>query len=64
MGKVLIVEDSPSMRQMLIFTLNSQNIFIDEAENGALGVEACKRNRYDVIITDINMPTMDGVSLL
>ncbi|MEK6794924.1 MAG: response regulator [Spirochaetota bacterium] len=60
--KVLIVDDSPSMRQMVSFTLSEDGYEVIEADNGkaALG----KLDGSALIITDINMPEMNGIELI
>jgi len=61
---ILISDDSNSMRQMLIFALNAANYNVIEAENGLQALELAKIHQFDLIITDINMPLLDGLSLV
>ena len=61
--KVLIVEDSAPIRKALIFYLSSY-YSVSEACNGQAAYEMVLVGDYDIIISDINMPEMDGVTLL
>ncbi|MFO0909709.1 MAG: response regulator [Isosphaeraceae bacterium] len=58
--RVLLVEDSPEIRKILRYHLEKAGLVLDHAENGQLGVEKCRANRYDVILMDIQMPVLDG----
>lgn len=61
----LVVEDSPAMRRLLVSTLSSiSGLHITEAENGLEGIRKLARTRFDIILTDINMPIMDGLKLV
>ena len=61
----LIVEDSPMMRQLLVFALaRVKNLRVTEADDGVDGLRKLASTKYDVIITDINMPIMDGLKLI
>ena len=61
----LIVEDSPMMRQLLVFALaRVKNLRVTEADDGVDGLRKLASMKYDVIITDINMPIMDGLKLV
>jgi two-component system chemotaxis response regulator CheY len=61
---ILISDDSNSMRQMLTFALGAANYNVVEAENGLQALELAKNHRFDLIITDVNMPLLDGLSLV
>ena len=62
---VLIVEDSPTMRQLISFALKRlRGIRIVEASDGVDGLKKLSTNRFDIIFTDINMPVMDGLKLI
>ena len=63
MAKILIVDDSASIRSMISFTLKQQQHEIVEASDGVDGLAKAKAGRFDLVITDINMPRMDGVAL-
>ena len=61
----LIVEDSPMMRQLLVFALaRIKRLHVTEAEDGVDGLRKLAQGKYDLIITDINMPIMDGLKLV
>ena len=60
-----IVEDSPMMRQLLVFALaRVKNLRVTEADDGVDGLRKLASARYDIIVTDINMPIMDGLKLV
>ena len=61
----LVVEDSPMMRQLLVFALSRiRNLRVTEADDGVDGLRKLAASRFDIIITDINMPIMDGLKLV
>jgi two-component system, chemotaxis family, chemotaxis protein CheY len=61
----LVVEDSPMMRQLLVFALSRiRNLRVVEADDGVDGLRKLAAGRYDIVITDINMPIMDGLKLV
>jgi len=63
--KVLIVEDSPTMRQLISFALKRlRGIKIVEANDGVDGLKKLSSDSFDLIFTDINMPVMDGLKLV
>lgn len=63
--KVLIVEDSPTMRQLISFALKRiREIRIVEASDGVDGLKKLSTEKFDLILTDINMPVMDGLKLV
>lgn len=62
--RILAVDDSPSMRMLLRTSLKAQGFAIDSAEDGIDGLEQARVNPPDLIITDINMPRMDGFELI
>lgn len=61
---VLTVDDSASIRQMVSFTLKSAGYGVVEAVDGLAGLAAAKTNTVSLIITDQNMPGMDGITLV
>jgi two-component system cell cycle response regulator CpdR len=63
MKSILIAEDEPSMLSFLVWTLESQGYSVDGYENGKLAHEALQKKSYDLLLTDIIMPEMDGVEL-
>lgn len=61
----LVVEDSPMMRQLLVFALaRIKHIAVTEAEDGVDALRKLAGARFDLIVTDINMPIMDGLKLV
>ncbi|MCL4557275.1 MAG: response regulator [Deltaproteobacteria bacterium] len=63
--KVLIVEDSPTMRQLIAFSLKRlKGVKIVEASDGVDGLKKLSQDSFSLIITDINMPVMDGLKLV
>jgi two-component system, chemotaxis family, chemotaxis protein CheY len=61
----LIVEDSPMMRQLLVFALGRvRGLRVTEADDGVDGLRKLAQAKFDIIITDINMPIMDGLKLV
>lgn len=63
MPAILAVDDSASMRQMVQFTLKSAGYQVVEAVDGADAWDKAGRQAFDLILTDQNMPRMDGTSL-
>lgn len=63
MAKILAVDDSASMRNMVAFTLRGAGHDVQEAENGQDALNKAKAGRYDVVLADVNMPLMDGITL-
>ena len=64
MKKVLIVDDSVSMRQMVGFTLRQGGFDVVEAEHGQDALKRLEAGIVDLVITDLNMPVMDGITLI
>lgn len=65
MAKILAVDDSASMRQMVSFTLKGMGHDVYEAADGAEALKFAKNhNGLDLVISDINMPNMDGIALI
>lgn len=62
--KILAVDDSGSLRQMVAFSLKSAGYQVVEAVDGQDGLEKAKRGKFDLVLTDQNMPKMDGLSLI
>lgn len=63
--QVLIVEDSPTMRQLLVFALRRlKDVEIVEAQDGMDGLRKISNDHFDLALIDINMPVMDGLKLI
>lgn len=63
MTKVLVVDDSNSIRDMVSFTLKSAGYNTLEAKDGQEGLIKAKVGAFDLVISDVNMPHMDGITL-
>lgn len=61
---ILSVDDSPSIRQMVSFTLKGAGYEVGEASDGQEGLDKAKAKAYDLVLTDQNMPRMDGLTLV
>ena len=61
---ILAVDDSASVRMMLSFTLGQNGYRVIEAEDGRDGLDKMQGERVDMVITDLNMPNMDGIGLI
>jgi two-component system chemotaxis response regulator CheY len=61
---ILAVDDSASIRQMVSFTLKSAGYEITEAVDGQDGLNKAKSKSFNLILTDQNMPNMDGLTLI
>ena len=64
MKTILAVDDSATMREMVAFVLESAGYRVIEAEDGAQGLDRATATNVDLVITDQNMPNMDGISLV
>lgn len=61
--KILLVEDEPSLRQVMRDKLEMENFEVHEAENGQIGLEKARELKPDLILLDIVMPIMDGMTM-
>ncbi|TMO80616.1 response regulator [Pseudoalteromonas sp. S3776] len=64
MKKILAVDDSASMRQMVSFTLKTAGFDVTEAKDGSEALAIAKQQSFDAVISDVNMPIMDGITLI
>ncbi|MCP4274281.1 MAG: response regulator [Gammaproteobacteria bacterium] len=64
MTKILAVDDSASMRQMVSFTLSGAGYDVTDAADGLQALNAAKQTTFDVVVSDVNMPVMDGITLI
>ena len=66
MKKILVVDDSALMRRVFSDIINSDGKYTvaDEAKNGVEALELLRKNTYDAVVLDVNMPQMDGIGLL
>ena len=61
---ILAVDDSSSLRQMVAFSLKAAGYLVVEAVDGQDGLEKAKQQTVDLVLTDQNMPRMDGLTLI
>ena len=61
---ILTVDDSPSVRQMVSFTLRNEGFNVVEAFDGVDALEKLTGDRVNMILTDLNMPNMDGIDFI
>lgn len=64
MRKILAADDSVSIRQMVSHTLKEAGYEVDTANDGIEALLKAKEGHYDVIISDVNMPNMDGLEFV
>lgn len=64
MTTILTVDDTASMRQMISFTLGSVGYEVIQACDGAEALKLARDRKVDLVIADVNMPNMDGISLV
>ena len=61
---ILVVDDTRSMRKMVAAVLEGAGYEVAEAADGVDALELCQTRRFDLVVTDHNMPRMDGVTLV
>ncbi|MAF98239.1 MAG: response regulator [Micavibrio sp.] len=61
---VMTVDDSPTMRDMVSYTLKEAGYNVLEAEDGVQALSVLGQSKADIVITDLNMPNMDGLTLI
>ena len=64
MSRILAVDDSSSMLQMVAFTLISAGFDVAEASDGAVALALACKEKFSLVLADVNMPNMDGISLV
>jgi two-component system chemotaxis response regulator CheY len=64
MKRVLAVDDSSSVRQMVCFTLRKAGYETAEAVDGRDGLVKSSAQKFDLVITDLNMPNIDGIQMI
>lgn len=62
--RILTVDDSKSLRQMVAISLKAAGFKVVEAEDGVEGLEKATHQSFDLVLTDQNMPRMDGLTLI
>lgn len=63
MATILAVDDSASMRQMVVMTLKGAGYDVVEAVDGVAALQLAKSKSFNLVLTDVNMPKMDGITL-
>jgi len=63
-ASILAVDDSASMRQMVSFTLKGAGYDVTEAVDGVDALNKAKAQKFDCVVTDVNMPNKDGITLI
>jgi len=61
--RVLVIEDEPTVTQMMIDVLEADGHEVETAANGLLALEKIQKRAYDVILSDLRMPELDGVGV-
>lgn len=64
MATILAVDDSASMRQMVSFTLKGAGFDVQEACDGSEALNIAKQKKFDLVLSDVNMPIMDGIEFV
>lgn len=62
--RILAVDDSKTMRDMVVFTLSDAGFEVLQAEDGQNALAVLGNDRVDLVITDVNMPNMNGIELV
>ncbi|MDB2414967.1 response regulator [Rickettsiales bacterium] len=62
--KALVVDDSQTVCNMVAMTLKQEGFDVQTALDGVIAVELASNNEFDFVVTDINMPNMDGIELI
>ncbi|OPY64533.1 MAG: hypothetical protein A4E57_03510 [Syntrophorhabdaceae bacterium PtaU1.Bin034] len=64
MKRILIVDDSPTIRKLIGYVLKRKEYATEEAEDGMDAMEKLSNLEVDLVIVDLNMPNMDGISFV
>ena len=62
--KIMVVDDEAGIRDLLFDVLSGEGFYVSLAKDGEDSLRQMRKNNYDLIITDINMPRVDGLELL
>jgi len=63
-ARILVVDDEEAVRDLIARSLSAAEYDVETAEDGATAVERMRANDYDLLITDLKMPGMDGLSVI
>lgn len=64
MPNILVIEDDPQFRRLLLRILRSAGHTVTEAQNGKVGMDRCRQQTPDVVITDLLMPEQEGIETI
>jgi two-component system, chemotaxis family, chemotaxis protein CheY len=64
MKRILIVDDSPTTRKLIRYALRKKDYMTEEAEDGLDAMEKLSNSEVDLVIVDLNMPNMDGITFV
>jgi CheY-like chemotaxis protein len=62
-ARILVVDDDPLVIRLIVDTLSVEGYDLDSAENGLAALEKIRHGRFDLILSDLHMPALDGVGL-
>lgn len=64
MRRILAVDDSPSMREMVSLALSGAGFDVTQANDGEEALSVARTRSFDLVLSDVNMPRMDGIALI
>jgi YesN/AraC family two-component response regulator len=64
MKRILVVDDNMLMRKLIVNLFTDEEVILDEASDGREGLGKMSDNRYDLVITDLIMPGMEGIEMI
>src|SRR3954467_5438239 len=64
MARILVIDDEKAIRRSIREILEFEKHIVEEAEDGQMGLNMALKNNYDVVLSDIKMPKVDGTELL
>ncbi|MFP4362928.1 MAG: response regulator [Spirochaetia bacterium] len=62
--QILVVDDSAAIRKSITFVLEQEGYEVVNAEDGSEGFDKSEEKKYDLIVTDVNMPNKDGITMV
>ncbi|MCX7858271.1 MAG: sigma-54 dependent transcriptional regulator [Deltaproteobacteria bacterium] len=63
-GKILLVEDDPNQRQIIRTILQKEGFYVEDVGEGKKAIELIKNNGFDLVVTDLRLPDMDGIEVV